>query len=149
MKVWNAQTGQEILSVKEGYASVVFSPDGNFVLTSGPNADARLWESGKVVRTLRESVGARGVASFSPDGRWIVTAGTVSAGLWDASSAAPLLFLRGHSGRITGALFAGAGRVVTAGLDGTIRAYRCLVCGPTNELIALAKAREARIARGG
>ena len=37
-------------------------------------------------------------ASFSPDGRWVVTAGPTKAGLWDATTGEFLYFLQGQRG---------------------------------------------------
>ena len=81
-------------------------------------------------------------AEFSPDGRWVVTAGPKTAGLWDARSGQLVFFLRGHTERLTSATFdPSSGRIVTASEDGTVRTYRCDVCGGLDSLIALAKSR--------
>jgi WD40 repeat protein len=82
-------------------------------------------------------------AAFSPDGRWIVTAAR-TAGLWDARKATLVKFLKGHEGELTSAAFApDSRRIVTAGIDGTIRVYRCEICGTLEELLPLARRRLA------
>jgi WD40 repeat protein len=53
------------------------------------------------------------------------------------------VFLRGHTKPLVGAVFAGRdGRlIVTAAKDGTVRTWRCGLCGGVGELIKLAEAR--------
>jgi WD40 repeat protein len=78
-------------------------------------------------------------AGFSRDGRWVVTAGPGRAGLWDAGSGGLVTLLRGHRGRVTSAAFSPNGRaIVTGGVDGTVRTYRCDICGGLGELVRLA-----------
>ncbi|MBL7826917.1 MAG: WD40 repeat domain-containing protein, partial [Saprospiraceae bacterium] len=97
-------TGQELRNLGPSeescfvcdYASIVCSPDGKYVLTTnGFNSDARLWNmSGGQIRTFgngdyatqghTESVFA---ASFSPDGKKVVTCGKdYSVKIWDVAS---------------------------------------------------------------
>ena len=117
------------------------------MLTVGRDQDARLWDvaTGQPLRELRAHVAAAGAAAFSFDSRWIVTAGVASAGVWETSTGSPLPPLRGHRGPLTGAFFTRGDRIVTTGSDGTVRTYRCLLCGSTEQVVALAKAREARL----
>src|SRR5262249_29490016 len=109
------------------------------------DTDARLWDAatGKTLYALAGHRGAVNDAQFSPDGRWIVTAGPSTAGLWDAQKGERLFFMRGHDGPLTTAAFDPSGRrIVTAGRDGTIRTYTCAICGGVDELIALAEQRQ-------
>ena len=53
--------------------------------------------------------------------------------------------LRGHSGALIGAEFAGGHLIVTAGRDGTVRSYRCVFCAGVDDLIVSA---EQRLGRG-
>ena len=64
--------------------------------------------------------------------------------LWDARSGQLVYFLRGPTEKLTSATFdPSSGRIVTASEDGTVRTYRCDVCGGLDSLVALAKARLA------
>jgi len=48
VKVWDAQTGQELLSFKGqgGYVnSVVFSPDGHRLASGGPDRRLKIWDA--------------------------------------------------------------------------------------------------------
>src|SRR5262249_4422411 len=133
--------------------SVAFSPDGKLVLTAGRDGDARLWSAatGAPRPPMRWHFGEVSDASFSPDGNWIVTAGPATAQIWRTGSQTPLFRfgLGGHTRPLTSAVFDPGSRVVlTAGRDGTVRTYRCSVCGGIGELVPLAKARLAETATG-
>ncbi len=55
-----------------------------------------------------------------------------------------ITLLRGHKGILTSAGFDPTGRtIVTGGVDGTIRTYRCDICGGLDELVKLAERRLA------
>ena len=80
---------------------------------------------------------------FSPDGRWIATAGPTTVGMWKTKSVrridktTPVLFLRGHGPRVRSVAFFDSRRVASIGDDGTMRTYLC-------ELWHCSSARRAR-----
>ena len=79
---------------------------------------------------------------------WVVTAGPVTAGLWQVSDGRLLLYLRGHKEPLTSASFSPDGqRILTSSRDGTVRTYTCDLCGGIDGLLALANARLAGMAR--
>jgi WD40 repeat protein len=85
-------------------------------------------------------------ASFSADGRWVVTAGPLKAGVWEVGKSdlprSFLFFLRGNERPIASATFAPVGwEIATAGQDRSIRVYDCRLCGRLPQLGALARAR--------
>ncbi len=87
-------------------------------------------------------------ARFSPDGRWIATAGPVTSALVSAETGKLAFYLRGHAGKLTSVAFAPDGkRIATGGVDGTVRLYRCEICGGVHALLSLADARLARTGR--
>jgi WD40 repeat protein len=124
-----------------------FSSDGKLVATSAQDADARVWSvvTGRHLRLLRGHSGTVSAVSFSPNRRWLVTAGPISAGLWPLSTGRILFYLRGNTGLLTSASFAPDGRtILTSSKDGTVRTYACEVCGTLNQLVTLAERRLAR-----
>jgi WD40 repeat protein len=70
------------------------------------------------------------------------------AGLWDLAGGQRLLFLSGHEGRVLAASFDPSGRTIaTVGVDGSLRSYRCEVCGGIPDLLRLAERRLSAIGR--
>ena len=87
-------------------------------------------------------------AVFSPDGRWIATAGPTTIGLWEANSSrrinagTPRFLIRGHERRVRGVAFSSDSRhLASTGDDGTVRTYFCELCGTSDQLVRLAKRR--------
>lgn len=126
-----------------------FSPDGAYVVTASRDHDAIVWNArtGTIVHKLLGHFAIVSDARFSPDGRWIVTAGPGKPGIWDASNGDLIYLLQGHEDILLSAAFDSTSRrIVTGGRDGTVRTYRCTVCGHLDELIPLARARLAAAA---
>ena len=126
---------------RDRVTAVSFSPDGTLLATASLDRDVRVWDvaTGKW-RVLQHTAPVRD-ARFSPDGRWIITAAS-TAGLWDARDGSLVVRLRGHDGVLTSAGFDPSGRtIVTGGVDGTVRTYRCEICGGLDELVELAERR--------
>ena len=150
MRTWDATnlTRGRVLKVSKGpLTDVVFSPDGRSVLATGPAPrNVMMWD----VRSGRHHllVGHTGPvtgAAFSPDGRWIVTAGPTAVGLWQRGADQPYLYLRSpfRKGKfLTSASFSPDGRLVlSSSQDGSVRVYRCELCGDLGSLLRTATAR--------
>jgi WD40 repeat protein len=125
--------------------AVAFSPDGSLLVTAARDHDVVVWDvaSGRQVRRFEEAQSASVEdARFSPDGRWIVTAGPISARIWSVSDGRPLQYLYGPTSTLTAAAFAPDSRtIVTREENGTVRRYVCELCGGLAELRALARSR--------
>jgi hypothetical protein len=78
-----------------------------------------------VQAVMRGHTDAVSSAAFSPDGKWMVTAGfDRTARVWEASTGRGVAELRGHTDRVWGAAFSPDGqRVVTASEDGAARIW--------------------------
>jgi WD40 repeat protein len=129
--------------------SVAFSGDGSFLVTASIDHDARIWDvaTGRRYRLLAGHLEPLQDARFSPDGRWVVTAGS-KAGIWNASTGDRLMFVRGETKTLTSVTFDPTSRtILTGSLDGTVRTFRCDLCGNLDDLIALAKKRLAATRR--
>ncbi len=124
--------------------SVAFSPDGSMLVTASRDHDARLWDvrSGRLVHVLDGHFGSVADARFSPDGRWVATAGPFTAGLWRVADGKHFQYLRGPEAitTLTAVEFGPTG-IVTRERNGTIRRAECGLCGRTPELLAIADAR--------
>jgi WD40 repeat protein len=133
---------------RDRVTSVAFSPLGTLLATTSRDQVARLWSlaTKEVVGSFQHGTRVND-ASFSPDGRWLATA-TLRASLWDVADGQVVLRLQGHDGSITAVVFDPSGRIiVTGGADGTVRTYRCELCGGVDELAALAEKRLAATGR--
>jgi WD40 repeat protein len=133
---------------RDDVLSVEVSGDGSRVVTASKDGDARVWDArtGETISVLSGHFGTVFDASFSPNGRWVVTGGPTTAGVWDATAGEHVYFLQGHGGPVRAASFASATRIVTRGDDG-MRAYFCDICGGLEELVALAERRLSKTGR--
>ena len=140
--VFDVATGAVVASMHghtDWVTRVAFDPTGRRIVTASNDGSARLWDARTGVpigATMRHSeriqIGTTTKeadkvvsASFSPDGRQIVTASEdKSARLWNATTGAPLVSLLGHSDAVWSAVFNPSGRlIVTASDDGTARVW--------------------------
>ena len=150
-RLWNVASGglRHVLRVsKLPLTAVVFSPDGRLLLTTSLVSTVQTWDArtGARVHVLVGHFGPVSGGAFSPDGHWIVTAGPSNAGLWRRDADQPYFYLRGDTGPLTSVSFSPDGRLIlSASKDGTVRLYRCEVCGDLKALVALAEARLAAV----
>ena len=150
--IWDADTGRKLVRLKLSsdwdarfqapgpgdppgleflaeYRMASFSPDGRRVVTAFgeyPDFTARVWDaiSGEELRILKGHAGSVGSASFSPDGRWILTGSLDrTARIWDAQTGREVHVLRGHAGAVSSASFSPDGRRVLTVGEGRIYAH--------------------------
>jgi WD40 repeat protein len=115
--------------------------------TSSHDSDGRVWnvETRRQVHLLRGHFGNVDAIAFSPDRKWIATAGPISAGLWPMSTGRLLFYLRGDTKLLTSVSFSPDGRtILSSSLDGTVRTYTCKVCRDLAGLVQIAELRLAR-----
>ena len=139
------------VSPKHPVSDVAFSPDGLLLLTTGsPKLNVATWDvrTGKLLHLLVGHTGTVRSGAFSSDGRWIATAGPTVVGLWQRNGEEPYFYLRSTAKQpdpkkhLTAVSFSPNGRLVlSSSEDGSVRLYRCEVCGDLNALLALAAAR--------
>jgi WD40 repeat protein len=107
--------------------TVALSPDGKLFVTTSTSVEPKLWrlDGRPPVATLRLTRWQRALsAAFSPDGRWIVTAGVDGvARIFDSRTLTPGVTLR-RRGALYGAVFSPDGRrVLSFGADGTAQIW--------------------------
>jgi WD40 repeat protein len=144
VRLWHAQTGQELRSLQTGGSRITvrpdvicFSPDGNYIAGGGGSGNnVQLWD---VVtgRQLRQVWNRNSVTSicFSPDSRILAVAGGTTVVLSDVRSGRMLLGLEGHTDTILSICFSPDGlRLASAGKDRTVRLWNVRT---GHELLAL------------
>jgi WD40 repeat protein/tRNA A-37 threonylcarbamoyl transferase component Bud32 len=133
VKVWDAQTGQELLTLK-GHGpfvdSVAFSPDSKRLATLSRDNTLKVWDAqtGQEILTLKvRHSSMNGSVAFSPDGKRLASSSNGTLGttegspaeikVWDAQTGQEILTLKGHAGRqITSVVFSPDGKRLASGL---------------------------------
>jgi WD40 repeat protein len=107
--------------------SAIYNPAGSWVLTSGGDGTARIWDAatGSEIRVLRGHTAWVNTAVFDPSGQLVVTAsGDKTARIWEAATGRALQILRGHDGEVHTAVFSPDGhQIITSSEDGTARVW--------------------------
>ncbi len=128
MKLWDAQTGQELLSLKGGGSHVTFILDGKRLASAGVGA-VKVWDAQTGQELLSLKADGDTVA-ISPDGKRLAGDSSGSGEgwtvkVWDAQTGQVLLTLRGHNGQqVNSVTFSRDGkRLASAGGDRTVKVW--------------------------
>jgi WD40 repeat protein len=134
---------------QKNVVGVAFSPDDQTILTASADGTARIWDVATGAQkfkllfsdneVLEEPVKSGGghaigsnqiimegqfLASFSPDGKLIITVDDYTVRLWEAASGKKLTELIGHEGLVSSASFSPNSKyVVTSSLDNKARVW--------------------------
>ncbi len=131
VKVWDAQTGQELLTFKSlttRMRSVAFSPDGKHLATTpGLEHFAEVWDAqtGNQLFTLKGHADRVYHVAYSPDGKQIATASADwTVKLWDAQTGQELRTFKGHNGAVEGLAFSpDSERLASASSDQSVMVW--------------------------
>lgn len=129
--IWNTGDGKRTTVLKARFGQderFFFSPSGAILLSKNPKSSSvRLWnaKSGELLHTLTAHGDSVYKASFSQDGRRVVTASADhTAIVWNVNDGRVLAKLEGHADAVTAATFSPANNlIVTASHDGTSRLW--------------------------
>jgi WD40 repeat protein/serine/threonine protein kinase len=133
VRVWEAESGKHLWTGKHNspFSGAEFSPDGQRVVSVGGRT-VRIWDaaSGKILKQINHvlsSGNAKGLATFSPDGRRLLFAAADENGvarLWDVQTATPLAWSIRHGSGLMSAAFSRDGlRILTASTDQSARVW--------------------------
>jgi WD40 repeat protein/tRNA A-37 threonylcarbamoyl transferase component Bud32 len=115
--LWDAATGA-LLATCQGHTSKVFTvafrPDAARLVTTSSDGTVRQWDAAtgqEVEAPYERHSGEVAAAVYSPDGQWIASVGTDrTVRVWQAHGRQDVAVLHGHTGDVTGVVFAGDGR---------------------------------------
>jgi WD40 repeat protein len=151
VRLWSALGGRPQRTFRlrgdAGVIDVAASPDGKrLAVPLGSTARMLDAKTGRTLTVISDHDGDVSTASFSPDGRTLVTGGSdLTARLFELPGGQSLGVLRGHDNSVLSAEFSPDGQlVVTGGDDGTARIFRCDLCGSNDDLIGRARRRVTR-----
>ena len=147
-KVWDAATGDELLSLRGhtlgGVNSVTFSPDGKRLATAGDDNTVRVWDAATGQELLRLSGHTDPVLDvmFSPDGKHVASASVdQTAMIWHAETGRKLFTLRRHTDVVRHIFFSPDGtRLSTASFDRAVKVWDATTGGELLTIPGLAMA---------
>ncbi|MGW3961506.1 nSTAND1 domain-containing NTPase [Amycolatopsis sp. NPDC005003] len=142
--VWDlARPGEPV--VLHGHRGAVwqlaFSRDSTHLASAGNDGSVRVWRTADPGDPL-VLTGHQGLVwsvAFSPDGRSVITSGNDgTVRRWSLDRPGEALVFRGFRTSVKSAGMSADGRYLTAHDDGTVRTWRCPVCGPIEDVLAYA-----------
>jgi WD40 repeat protein/tetratricopeptide (TPR) repeat protein len=125
VKVWEAATGQEALTLKghsRNVTNVVFSFDGKRLASASNDGTVKVWETATGQEALTLKGHAAGGIAFSPDGQRLATSGGDSLKVWDATTGRVVISLK--AGAIRSMAFSPDGKwLATASEDKAVKIW--------------------------
>jgi hypothetical protein len=129
VKVWDAQTGKELLTLKghtDWVTSVAFSADGTRIVSGSMDQTVKVWDAqtGKELLTLKGHTNGVSSVAFSPDGKRLVSQDYGRKEItWDLTTAKPI---PGASKQFLHPLRSPDGRFLVLVEDTVIRVHRLI-----------------------
>jgi WD40 repeat protein len=125
IRIWDAQTGEEVIEPFTGHTSIIqsvaFSPDGTRIVSGSYDRTIRIWDAQtgeEVVEPLTGHTDRVQSVAFSPDGTRIVSGSfDKTIRIWDAKTGEVIEPLKGHTGSVHSVAFSPDGTHIVAGPD--------------------------------
>jgi eukaryotic-like serine/threonine-protein kinase len=127
--VWDARTGQVLLTLPTSAGSLAFSPDGRRLVTAYGNGSARVWDptNGQPLQTVRagNERDASGVRDLVAHARYLAAVKDDTVYVWSAETGELLATLSGHAAAVRSVAFCPNRPVLaTGGDDKTVKLWR-------------------------
>ncbi len=130
VKVWDADTGQEIITLKGhtgSVASVAISADGKRIVSDNGDKTVKVWDAdtGQEILILKGHTGEVLSVAFSADGKRIISGSMdKTAKVWDADTGQEIFTLKGHTNGVVSVAFSVDGkRIVSGSGDKTVKVW--------------------------
>lgn len=133
LRVWNVETGEEKIfdaAVKNPRA-VAYSPDGRMLASNSRETDRadhkiilRDPATGTVLRTLKDNRLSASYLAFSPDGKWLASAGATRLLLWNTATWKVDHDIAGYTKAIEGIAFSPDSRMLAGASGDLVRLWR-------------------------
>lgn len=135
IRLWRSTDAKLLRTIKCSSVvwSVIFTPDGQDIISDDTNATARRVSDGSVQHTFRSHSGYVSRVKLTADGQVLATASAdTTIYLWHTTSGKVIKQLEGHAAQVTSIAFAPSGQILTSmSEDGMIKIWRV----PTGELL--------------
>jgi len=129
-KIWDITTGQAVIEMTDyidGSNDVVFTPDGDKLVTVSSDGDTKIRdaETGEILMTLFGHTGFIFGVDISDDGNLLATGGQDGkAKIWDLDTGQELMTLSGHASGLNNVSFSPDGRMLSAdSADGSVKVW--------------------------
>jgi WD40 repeat protein len=135
IRIWDARSGaaDEVFPPLSGHegriSSVAFSPDGKHIVSGSSDSTIRIWDAASLKKYVSSSMTrAQELCvhsmAFSPDGARIACGVGHTITLWDTTSGAQILQLRGHQSPVSSLIFSPNAQYIASGSeDKTVRVW--------------------------
>ena len=126
VKVWDAATGRELLSINAGgRESVALSPDGRRIASPGRDHTVKLWDAatGKELASLAGHTDEVYSVAFSPDSRRLASSGGDTVRIWDVETGREQLSYEGQLGMMKVAFSPDGLRLAAGNEVGTLKVW--------------------------
>jgi WD40 repeat protein len=130
LKVWDAQTGQEVFCLRghrDLVTSVAWSADGTRIVSGSSDKTVKVWDAqtGQELLSLKGHTNEVTSVAWSTDGTSIVSGShDTTVKVWDAQTGQELISLKGHTLPVTSVAWKADGtRIVSASYDTTLKVW--------------------------
>ena len=155
VRVWDAKTGEEVMTLPMGGTVIAYSPDGRRIV-SGSSRVVKIWDAttGKELRILSGHKNTVRSISFTPNGKRIITGGyDATVRIWDAETGDELTVLYGHNRNVEAVAVSPDGKRIVSGSFLTAKVWDAetgaeLMTLPSNEPLAVAFSPDGRTVAG-